>query len=594
MARYKLPGTNTIVDQYGKTDMSVFNEYTPGSQELKDYIGGLSDYQASETSSVANDETRSARYNADVNSINSMQEQQRSDALASLNAKLNAIDTRVNAKITEERQAEVGKLGQQRGLNVRGGLAGSNFASSANQGIKDTTNKNISTIKAAGRSDASVAQAELQTALNEIDDRAYTRLQNAETLDETTRVNNKTSALSNLTTMAKSGTGTWDDIVKSGVSKQLAEESGYSEDYLKLLYQTQQPGKTEIYKGFQNGNFVYITQDSLGKITTQTYSAEEMGIPEDDNADYKFTDPDENGNIWYYDSKNPNAGLKKVGQVATASSQFGTSQSGFEQFSQEQIALSVMPTQLRNSNAEREFLLKGIRAGLAQGLTPYQIADNLMGYKIDEDKKGEFSDNIRQLMAMDSNSTAQDASNYARLINSGNKEAVITKLEKSILKGTEGKEKESLSIYTKKFGDKAITEINNQLDKLGIVAGNWEKQKKKFTKSTEFQTLTSDLAGLTAEWRKSLVGTAVTESELKFINELIASVADNPYNAIAKIESLQNTNLYNANSVRSAYNLPVLNYDTLIDTKKRVGLYGAESSTESGGGSQEDPLNIRQ
>jgi hypothetical protein len=51
MARYKI-GTQ-IVNEQGQPDMSVFNEYSPGSQDLSSYMNTLSEYQAPDTSQTA-------------------------------------------------------------------------------------------------------------------------------------------------------------------------------------------------------------------------------------------------------------------------------------------------------------------------------------------------------------------------------------------------------------------------------------------------------------------------------------------------------------------------------------------------------------
>ncbi len=272
-------------------------------------------------------------------------------------------------------------------------------------------------------------------------------------------------------------------------------------------------------------------------------------------------------------------GLRALAQNIKARDITGkTSEAGdnFDQFAKEQIALSVLPVQTRNSENELNRALDGIRKGLAQGLTPYQVADNLMGYKVE--KPDAFTDSIRGYISQSDKLDAGAPGDFARLINSGNKEAVVSKLESAILKGTKVKEElEPLARYMGQFGDTAVSEINAMISKLGIVAGNWNKVAKKVVKSEDFQKLSSDLAALTAEWRKSMVGTAVTENELKFIDDLVASTKDNPFNAIAKIKSLQDMSLQKLNANRQTYNLPTLDKNSLYDMSARVKLYGGDN-----------------
>jgi hypothetical protein len=246
----------------------------------------------------------------------------------------------------------------------------------------------------------------------------------------------------------------------------------------------------------------------------------------------------------------------------------------FDTFTQEQIALSVMPVQTRNSEMELKRALEGIREGLKQGFSPYEIADNLMGYKVN--KPDAFSDNIRGYISQVENLGGNSPSEFARLINSGNYSGVVNKLENAVLKGTEGKNKESIAIYSQDYGNRAYKMIEDNIDKLGIVKGTWnDKVRKKVVKTEEFQKLASSLAGLVSEWRHEMIGSAATENELKMIEDLIPKVTDNPFNALEKIRELQYMNLTSANSIRQSYNLPALNNETLVDKNKRVELYGA-------------------
>ncbi len=253
----------------------------------------------------------------------------------------------------------------------------------------------------------------------------------------------------------------------------------------------------------------------------------------------------------------------------------------FDQFSQEQIALSVMPVQTRNSEVELKRALDGIRAGLKQGLSPYQIADNLMGYKINN--PDDFSNTIRGYISQSPNISGNEPSEFARLINSGNKAGVVRKIESLITKGTDTQQRESTARYTYELAPQIVKEINQIQNKFGLVAGNWEKQKKKVVASPEFQRVSSELTGYVQEWRRQMSGTATTPTEMKMIEELLPQTTDNLVNLKEKIKVFAEMQLNLLNSNRGSVNLPKLDYSSLLDYNNRVGLYETN----------DDPLGIK-
>jgi hypothetical protein len=253
----------------------------------------------------------------------------------------------------------------------------------------------------------------------------------------------------------------------------------------------------------------------------------------------------------------------------------------FDQFSKEQIALSVLPVQTRNSEVELKRALDGINAGLARGLTPYEIADSLMGYKINNPDN--FSATIRGYISQSPNISSNDPAEFARLINSGNKAGVVKKIETSISKGTDTQQIESAARYAYDLGPKIYKEITAMANKFGLVAGNWNKLKKKVSASQEFQRISSELVSYAQEWRKQMSGTAVTETELRMIDELLPSVTDNPINLQEKIKSFAEYQLNLVNARRGTLNLPKLDYNSLLDYNTRVNLYE----------NNDDPMGIK-
>jgi hypothetical protein len=91
--------------------------------------------------------------------------------------------------------------------------------------------------------------------------------------------------------------------------------------------------------------------------------------------------------------------------------------------------------------------------------------------------------------------------------------------------------------------------------------------------SPEFVKLAADIVAFNAEWRKKMAGVQVTEQELKFMDDIMATYKDNPVNAAMKIESFKQMTVDSLNSVRESYALPRLTEETLNDNNKRVKIY---------------------
>ena len=166
---------------------------------------------------------------------------------------------------------------------------------------------------------------------------------------------------------------------------------------------------------------------------------------------------------------------------------------------------------------------------------------------------------------------------FANFINNWNIKWAVNLVEQSVANKQwiwkDMKENEASAIASFNKWNEAIDLINENLNSLWIVAGNWNKQKSKFLKNENFQKIESALTSLVADWRHKMAWSAVTETELKMIDALIPTVKDNPYNAITKIQQLQNGILNELNSQRATLDLPTLDQYSLLDKDKRVELY---------------------
>lgn len=276
----------------------------------------------------------------------------------------------------------------------------------------------------------------------------------------------------------------------------------------------------------------------------------------------------------------------------------GDEEGNFDQFSNEAIAFSVLPVQIRNSDAEREYFMGGIRQGLAQGLDPYTIADNLMGYKVSN--PDDFSDNMRQLIGQSELKPA-DISNVARFINSGDKARALKIIENSIMAKARKENPDGyVSEPTARTASRRVSELAGYLNKAGapygIVKGTMQKWLGKL-KGKDASIIQNQITKLVAQMRKDLSGSAVTEYEGRFLAPLIPDLNDRPDVFMEKLEQLGIEPLQELNAIRQTYGLANLDNNSLLNDANRVNLYygfnlgpqtGGFSGGESSGGSFDD------
>ena len=311
------------------------------------------------------------------------------------------------------------------------------------------------------------------------------------------------------------------------------------------------------------------------------------------------------------DSEQPFAWLMRsskggVGNKAEETAAGLSGAGGFEKFTNEQIALSVIPVQLRNTEVELNRFLEGIRMGLGQGKTPYEVADALMGYKINT--PSDFSNGLRQYFAPAGLDSSQ-INDVARLVNQGANDKAIAVIENAAYKQARTNLADQyISESTAQYASKKTDEVRNSIKKLGedspvgVVKGTMENWLGRF-RGKEAAEVRAKVTSLVAEMRNRLSGTNVTESEKDFLEPLIPSLSDSPDNFMKKMNELESDPLMRLNSMRQQYELPKLDKANLNDRKLRVDGYsignevktitndplGINSEPEESG---DDPLNL--
>jgi len=257
----------------------------------------------------------------------------------------------------------------------------------------------------------------------------------------------------------------------------------------------------------------------------------------------------------------------------------------FNQFSEEQIALSAIPVQLRNTEVELKRFLEGIRKGLKEGKSPYEVSDILIGYKIEN--PDDFSKGMRGFISI-AGLDNLEISNMARLINSGNKAGAIAIVENKMMNKQKTVDPEGyVGESTSKYYASKVVEIKNVIEKAGLldtigpVEGSFSSVfgKVPLFKRAEAAKIQAKVTSLVAEMRNHLSGTAVTDSEKKFLEPLIASLSDKKGIFITKLDEIKDNSLLRLNQVRQSAELPTLDEQQLLNREARASLYSSSKIT---------------
>ena len=195
--------------------------------------------------------------------------------------------------------------GQQRAQQARAGTLGSSIGEAA---IKKT--------KELGREEVRGVQQRKLERVADIEVRAEERIEREIALkkQETfagaqVRLNYlktiRDEARADIKTLAESGV-TLEALKEGDYYDQFVEESGYDPFTFDAIYEGQMPEEeqTKYDWYFKGNNLVGVGIDpATGKMSTKTYTAEELGIPT--NINPEFVTNEQTGDSWYYDKDNP-------------------------------------------------------------------------------------------------------------------------------------------------------------------------------------------------------------------------------------------------------------------------------------------------
>lgn len=271
----------------------------------------------------------------------------------------------------------------------------------------------------------------------------------------------------------------------------------------------------------------------------------------------------------------------------------------FEDFLDLSPTIYGIPTQLINSDKERERFEQTVQAGRSEGKSRLDIQKAFLGFNIEDQSNEPFAQGLLEHIQSISQPLTADYQNTARLINSGNTRGAIDRVEKRVLADTDPTFvlKKSLTDELVKKSDqtlKLLSEVDPSL--LGVFDSKKLSFTKKFTggdlspEERKAQQLQSSLVALIQPWRKENAGVAVSEQEQKFLEDLMATINDQPEGISIKVQSFAESALQGYNSQRLTSGLPEVGFEHILGASPYEDLY--KSSQQEAPQSQKSVQDI--
>ena len=245
----------------------------------------------------------------------------------------------------------------------------------------------------------------------------------------------------------------------------------------------------------------------------------------------------------------------------------------------------------RISDAEGDRVESFIKAGMAQGKSELQIMDDVLGFNVNRNVA--LSENLRNTLlsvAGEDGLAGFDMLGLARLINDGNDAQAVQRVEQIAYDRAKEVEADSyIGEFSARYALSKGAEVRGLIQDMsaspsgflgfneaeapiGTVQGTMQNWLGRF-RGEGATAIRTSVTSMVAEMRNRLSGTAVTDSEAKFLEPLIPDLSDSPANFMKKLEQLESDPLLRLNTIRSTFNLPSLNEESLLNSTKRVGLY---------------------
>lgn len=238
------------------------------------------------------------------------------------------------------------------------------------------------------------------------------------------------------------------------------------------------------------------------------------------------------------------------------------------------------------SDADRKIIDERIDYFRNNGMSEQQILDVFSGWSADVNSP--YNDSFRDILITndkDGQGVSPALSRVGSLLANGNYKGAMRAVEQTAMLKAKELDPEGYmgdaptEVYTKRIDRiKKLLSENSDYGDTGFIEGNFNKVLGKL-KGQRAQEIRSELRQLYQQFRVQNSGTAVTESESKYLNDLFADLDDPKGNFVTKLDVFQNGILDRYNATRGSVSLPPVRVLDVLDPAERLGLYGNSTAS---------------
>lgn len=238
------------------------------------------------------------------------------------------------------------------------------------------------------------------------------------------------------------------------------------------------------------------------------------------------------------------------------------------------------------SDADRKIIDERIGFFRDSGLSEQQILDVFSGWSADVSTP--FNDSFRNTLLATQDTgegVSQALTSLGSLLAAGNYRGAMNKVENVALESVKSQDgyvgKIVTENYTKKIDRiKQLLKQGGAWDGMGPIEGTFQNLLKR-VKGKEATRIKGELAALYADFRKENAGTATTQSELKFLDPLFATITDTKGNFGEKLDVFQRSILDGHNATRRTVSLPEVRVQDILDPNERLRLYMTQETSRN-------------
>lgn len=242
------------------------------------------------------------------------------------------------------------------------------------------------------------------------------------------------------------------------------------------------------------------------------------------------------------------------------------------------------------SDSDRKIIDERIAQFRDAGMGEQEIMDQLSGFATEVTTP--YNNAFRNLIVQNTDNSGQQSDYMGKvslLLNNGNEIGAMKTIESlSLQKAKQDDPDNYMGTATAQNFLTKIQRIREIMKEAGIVdtvggpiEGTYQNLLGRF-KGKEATKLKGEFVTLYAQFRKDLLGSAVTPSEEKFLEPLLASITDKKGNLMEKMNTFERNVLDRYNTTRSSAGLPTVTTGDVLDDNKRLKLYEEKLTYDTG------------